>query len=128
MAPPTIRILIAIALFVHGVGHTLGFRMPARSWLLPGLGEPAPRVIGGVFWVLAAVGFIAACLGFLGILVPALWWRPPAIGSAVVSLLGLIVFWGTWPVFNTIGALSMDIAVLVSLLVLHWPPVSLFGR
>ena len=128
MAPSTIRTLIAIALFVHGVGHTLGFWKPTRSWLLPGMSEPSLRVISSIFWVLAAVGFIAACLGFLGILVPVTWWRPLAMAFAVVSLIGLIVFWNMWPVFNTIGAFSMNIAVLVALLLLHWPPVSMFGR
>ena len=127
MTPYLLRILIALALFVHGAGHTLGFWMPARSWLLP-LSEPALRVIGGAFWSLAAAGFIAACLGFLGVLLPAPWWRPLAVGSAIVSLLGIITFWGTWPAFNTAGALVMNIAVLVALLLFHWPPVSLFGR
>ncbi|MHB9106995.1 MAG: hypothetical protein ACYDCO_08065 [Armatimonadota bacterium] len=128
MAPSTLRILIALALFVHGVGHTLGFWMPARSWLLPGVGEPALRVIAGAFWILAAVGFIVACLSFLGLLLPAPWWRPLAVGSAIVSLLGIITFWGTWPAFNTAGAVAMNIAVLAALLVFHWPPASVFGR
>lgn len=127
MAPHTLRIIIALALFVHGVGHTLGFWMPARSWLLPGVGEPALRVIGGVFWVLAAVGFIAACLGFLGFLLPAHWWRPLAAGSAIISLLGIITFWGTWPAFNTAGALAMNVAVLAALLIFHWPPENLYN-
>lgn len=128
MATQTIRILIAVALFVHGIGHTLGFWMPARSWLLSGVGEPALRIVSGVFWGLAAVGFIAACLGFLGILVPTLWWRPLAIAFAIVSLLGLLLFWNTWPVFNLIGAVTMNIVVLLALLLFHWPPVSMFGK
>jgi len=127
MASPTLRIVIALALFVHGVGHTLGLWMPARSWLLS-FSEPALRVIGAVCWVLAAAGFVVACLGFLGLLVPAPWWRPLAVAAACVSLLGIFLFWGTWPVFNTIGALAMNVAVLVALLLFHWPPVSLFGR
>jgi hypothetical protein len=34
MSPQILRILIAGALFVHGVGHTLGFWMPARACAL----------------------------------------------------------------------------------------------
>jgi hypothetical protein len=128
MSPQLLRVLIAGALFVHGVGHTLGFFMPARSWLLPGAGEPVLRIVGGIIWALATVGFIAAFLGFIGFLVPAEWWRPLAIAFAVVSLLGLFLFWGTWAAFNTIGALGMNIAILVLLLWVKWPPVSLFGR
>ena len=43
MTTQTILILIVGALFVHGVGHTLGFFKPARSWMLSALGEPAHR-------------------------------------------------------------------------------------
>jgi hypothetical protein len=128
MSPQILRILIAGALFVHGVGHTLGFWMPARSWLLSGLGESTLRKISSVFWILAAVGSVAACLGFLGVLVPSNLWRQLAVGSAVVSLLGLVLFWKTWPTFNTIGALSMNIIVLITQLWLHWPPTSMFGK
>lgn len=128
MSTQTLKILIAGALFVHGVGHTLGFWMPARSWLFPKLGEPALRMISSVFWILAATGFLAALLGFLGFLVPFNLWRIIALGTAVVSLLGIVIFWNTWPTFNTIGALSMNLIVLVTQLWLHWPPPSMFGN
>ncbi|NIN99531.1 MAG: hypothetical protein GTO49_32090 [Anaerolineae bacterium] len=128
MSPQTIRILIAGALFVHAVGHTLGFWMPARSWLLPNLPESTLRIISSIFWILASIGFLASLLGFLGIVVPVEWWRSIAVVFAFVSLLGLLLFWSTWPAFNTIGAISMNLAVLVTQLWLRWPPVSLFGR
>ena len=128
MSTNIIRILIAGALFVHGVGHTLGFFMPARSWLMPNAGEPVLRVVGGVIWVLATVGFLLSLLGFLGILVPADWWRPLAVVFAFVSLLGLFLFWGTWGALNAYGALAMNAVILVTQLWLHWPPVDMFGR
>jgi hypothetical protein len=86
------------------------------------------RTISSIFWIISTVGFLAACLGFLGVLVPASLWRPLTVGSAVVSLLGLILFWNTWPAFNTLGAVGMNIAVLVTQLWLHWPPTNLFGK
>jgi len=128
MSTQILRILIAGALFVHGVGHTLGFWMPARSWLFPNLGEATLRIFSSIFWIFAAVGFLAALLGFLGVLVPSSMWRPLAVGSAIVSILGLVLFWGTWPAFNTIGALGMNIVVLVTQLWLSWPPTSMFGK
>jgi len=128
MSTQILRILIAGALFVHGVGHTLGFWMPARSWLFPNLGEPILRVISGTFWILAATGFLAALLGFLGVLVPSNLWRPLAVGTAIISILGLVLFWGTWPAFNTVGAFGMNMAVLITQLWLSWPPTSMFGR
>jgi hypothetical protein len=128
MSPQILRILIAGALFVHGVGHVLGFWMPANSWLFPKVPESTLRVVGSIFWILSAVGFLASTLGFLGFLVPAMWWRSLAVIFAVVSLLGLFLFWNTWPRFNLIGALTMNLVVLVTQLVLHWPAESLFGR
>jgi hypothetical protein len=128
MSPQILRILIAGALFVHGVGHTLGFWMPARSWVLSGLGESSLRIISSVIWILAAVGSLAACLGFLGVLVPAGFWRPIAVGAACFSILGLVLFWNTWPLFNAIGAWSMNIAILMTQLWFNWPPDGMFGK
>jgi hypothetical protein len=126
MSTQIIRILIAGALFVHGVGHTLGFWMPTRSWLFPNLGEQTSRIISSIFWILAVVGFLTALLGFLGVLVPSDMWRSIAVGSALVSIIGLVIFWNTWPTLNTIGALGMNIVVLITLLWLNWPPTSKF--
>jgi len=128
MSTNTLQILIAGALLVHGVGHILGFWRPARSWLFPNAREPVLRAVSSVLWVLVAAGFILSCLGFLGVVVPADWWRPLAVVFALVSLLGLGVFWGTWPAFNTTGALAMNVLVLVTQLWLRWPPVDMFGR
>jgi hypothetical protein len=128
MSTNLVRILIAGALFVHGVGHTLGLFMPARSWLMPNAGESTLRTLSRILWVLTAVGFLLSCLGFLSVIVPSDWWRPLAVVFAIVSLLGLGLFWGTWPAFNTVGALGMNVAILVTQLWLRWPPVELFGK
>jgi hypothetical protein len=45
-----------------------------------------------------------------------------------VSILGITLFLGTWPVFNTVAALAMNIAVLVSQLWLRWPPQAVYGH
>jgi len=129
MSPQLIRTQIAGALFVHGVGHTLGFWMPARSWVLGRfLGEPTLRVVSSVFWVVSAISFGAACLAFLGILIPYECWRSLALVTAVISLVGFILFIGNGPAFNTVGAVGMTVAVLVALSWAKWPPESLIGR
>ena len=128
MSTQTIRILIAGALFVHGIGHTLGFWKSALSLPFLDVPESTLRLIGGVIWVLVAVGFIASSMGFYGILVPANWWRPLAVVFAVVSLAGLILFGRTWPIFNLMGAYAMNIATLVALLWLHWPSPEMFSK
>jgi hypothetical protein len=82
----------------------------------------------GIIWVLVAVGFVASSMSFYGILVPTDWWRPLAVVFAAISLVGLILFGRSWPIFNFIGASAMNIAALVALLWLHWPPLVMFNR
>jgi hypothetical protein len=127
MSTQIIQILIAGALFVHGGGHTLGFFMPARSWLFPNLPPRAMRVIANIVWALAAIGFLLSALSFIGVVLPSDLWRQLAVAFAFVSLPGLILFWGMWPRFNTIGALAMNITILVTQLWLDWPPLEMFG-
>lgn len=127
MSSTMLRLLIAGALLVHGIGHTLGFWMPSRSWLLPNVGESSLKIMSRALWVLTVAGFLVTCLSFLGIVVPGEWWRALAVVFAFVSLSGLVLFWGTWPVMNMIGALAMNIAVLITQLWLRWPPNSFVG-
>ncbi len=143
MPAETIKILIAGALLLHGLGHTgalgaliwlmtigdnTGSWLPARSWLFPSLVPPAATTVASIFWVLSTIGFVAAATSFWGILVPGDAWRHLALASSVVSILGITLFLGTWPTFNTIAALAMNIAVLVTQLWLHWPSQAMFGK
>ena len=106
--------LIGGALFVHGVGHSLGFWRPTRCWLLPGANEKMLRKMSSIFWVLSMVGFVGASLSYLGILLPEAWWSTMALISACISLLGLLLFFGNWPAFNTIAAMAMNVVVLAA--------------
>ncbi len=128
MSLQTIRILIAGALLVHGIGHTLGFWKPAHSLPLLNVPEPVLKLAGGIIWILVAVGFIVSSMGFYGLFVPAHWWRPLAVIFAVISLVGLVLFGRSWPIFNFIGASGLNIAVLVALIWLQWPPLEMFNR
>jgi hypothetical protein len=85
-------------------------------------------MVAGTFWVISMLGFVAAALAFWGIVLPGDLWRPLAIGSAIVSLVGITLFFGTWPPFNTVAALAVNVAVLVSLLVVRWPAIADIGR
>jgi hypothetical protein len=40
---------------------------------------------------------------------------------AIVSLVSLLLFGRSWPAFNFIAAIAMNIAILVVLLWLDWP-------
>jgi len=132
MSDQTTRLVVAGVLLVHGLGHAgalgalvwIGLRagdtgawLPARSWLIPSM--PSPTVVAAIFWVLALVGFVAAAGAlWFGI---GDWWRSVAVVSALVSSVGIVLFFGTWPTFNTVAALGVDAAVIIALLVLRWP-------
>jgi hypothetical protein len=143
MPADTARGLIFGALMIHGLGHGgalgaltwIAFRpgdptggwAAARSWLLPALPAATATAVASGFWLVSMLGFAAAALSFWGIVLPGEAWRPLAVGSAVVSLLGIGLFFGTWPPFNTIAALTVNALVLICLLWLRWPADASLG-
>ena len=137
MSPDLTKAVIAGILLLHGFGHGgalgallwIGFRpgdetggwKAARSWILPSIPPEAATGIASAFWILSLIGFVAAALAFLGIVLPTDAWPTIAVGSAIVSLTGTVFVFGTWPPFNTVAALAVNLAVLVTQLVVHWP-------
>lgn len=138
MSDQMTRILVAGVLLLHGLGHggalgalawialrpgsNAGAWTAARSWLLPSLAPGTATLIASAFWIVALVGFVAAAAGFWFDLGD--WWRAVAVASAVVSTVGIVIFFGNWPMFNTIAALGVNVAVLVAILALNWlPPI-----
>ena len=130
-----VRILIALVLFAHGIGHVMGplqsFNVAVinpvwhgDSWLLSGLGTTATQLVGLAVWSVALVGFVAAAAVVMGWL-PADWWTPLAVGSAVVSLVGIALFPVAFPTFSTIGAALVDVIVLAAIAWQHWTPAAL---
>ena len=132
MDPQLLRIAGIVILLVHGLGHggamaalawinarpggqTGGWRA-ARSWLVPGLPAGAATAVACAFWTIALVGFAGTALAMAGLLVPVDALRPLALGSAIVSLVGIMLFLGNWPVFNTAAAIVVNVGVLVALL------------
>ena len=142
MSTQTIKLIIVGVLFLHGIahlgalaallvnwrGHDTDGWLPARSWLFPSLAPAGALTVASAFWVLSAIGFVAAALSFWDLLVPGHLWRQLAVASSIASGSGILLFLGTWPVFNTTAALGVNIAVLVALLWLNWPPVELFAK
>lgn len=140
MSPTTLRIVLSLVLFVHGIGHIMAF-FPAlnissteswhhRSWLLTGLiGDAASRVLVVILFGAAFIGFIAAGLGLIDWLVPHDSWRTLALASAVISLVALALFWNAFVAFfpNKIGAIVVNVAVLWGLLIANWPTEAAIG-
>lgn len=133
MSSTTLRTLIALGLFVHGIGHIQGVmaalglqateRWHARSWLFTGLlGDTGASILALIIWLATTIAALAAGLGLLGWLVPHAWWRTAAIVSAVVSLVGLVFYWNSLAaIFNKVGAIGVNLAILVGLVLLNWP-------
>jgi hypothetical protein len=128
-----LRILIALVLVAHGIGHSLGllhvFKVatvnPAwhgDSWILTGIvGSSVTQVVGVVLWTVALVGFVALAAVVMGWL-PATWWVPLAVASSVASLGGLLLFPIAFPPVSTIGAFVVDAAVLAAVVWFDWAP------
>jgi hypothetical protein len=150
MSPQTIKIIITAVLLLQGVAHGRAFFclagtasgggdkswIPVRSWLFPKASKKTAAAIAAVFWLLATLGFIAAALGFWGLILPGAYWRQLALVAAIVSTLGTVLFSGIWPgapdtrlsMLDTVISLVVNVAVIVALLVLQWPPLSMFGK
>jgi hypothetical protein len=143
MSEEMIKLIAAGVLLLHGLGHggalgalawirlrpgtNTGEWLAARSWLMPSLPGDAAATAAAIFWVVSLIGFVVAAMSFWGVLVPAGVWRPLAVGSALVSITGIVLFFGTWPTFNTLAALVVNVAVLVAVVWLRWPSEAILG-
>ena len=148
MSGIALRAIIAFVFAFHGVGHAMGI-IPAlgivdaggssqgwlknwssRSWLLTNLvGDTVSRIVCVILYLAALVGFVGAALALLGWGVPHDWWRTLAVVSAAISLVALLLFWNAliflFP--HKVGALAVNVATLVGLLVLNWPAEAHLG-
>jgi len=144
MSNQTIILIVGLVLLVHGIAHVgpigayLWLRSrpedknssgwtAARSWLFPSLAPTMVMVVASIFWALSIIGFVAAALGLWDIIIPREVWRQLSVISAVISSAGILLFFGTWPLFNTFAALAVNAAVLVTQLWLQWPTAAMFG-
>lgn len=127
-----LRILLAVVVGAHGVGHVLflasslglaDWGQSTRSWLL-GDGGLA-RGLGSLLWVLAVAGFVAAAIGLFG---ESDWWRTLAIVSALISIVGLILYWASPATSPAISAFVFNLLVLGALVVLNWPAAAYADR
>ena len=122
--PPAFRIVLAVILLLHGVGHGLGL-LPlfgkrlspshsADSWVLgPMLGESRARLVGAAVWAMVIALFTVAALGAMGLFLPGQWHQIAAAAS-ILSLAGLALFWNALPLLfpNKVGVLIVDLGVL----------------
>jgi hypothetical protein len=140
MTNQVLKVTIAAVLLLHGFGHlgamggifyhqarnSTGDWLSDRSWLIPSMDPQTARTVAIVFWVVAATGFVLTALGFWGVSVLASSWQWIAVVSAIVSTVGIVLFFGTWPIANTLAALGINVAVLVTQLWMDWPAQEFF--
>ena len=135
MPTSTLRLLIAIVLIIHGIGHAWGIMSAfgvtltklhsAYSWVLTKpLGSATTSIIAFLIFLLALIGFVAGGLSLMSWLIPHSAWQQLVIWSSIVSIVGLMLFQHAFPfVFpNVVGAIIIDIAALVCLICFKWPP------
>ena len=139
MTPKTLRTIIAVFLFVHGIGHGQGIvaslgllnseTWNVRSWLFDNLiGEKASRMLAMVLFIICVLGFLATAFSFLGIGIPHYAWRTMAIIFAIPSVLSLIAYWNAFAMFfNKVGAIGVNGWILIGLLLLKWPSEAEIG-
>jgi hypothetical protein len=116
-----LKILVALLLVAHGLGHVMA---PQSAFAAPGaFPRSASAVLGprltivsrggkalSLLWLIPLVGFV---LGTYGLWTGQGWWRPVLIVSAVVSLVAVLPWWNVMPRFSYLGALAADVLVLV---------------
>jgi hypothetical protein len=148
LSPSLTRIGITAVLGLHAVAHANALvglvrqafgaaqAFPAQLWPTSAIDPRAAAVIGLPLWLVATAAFALAAASFWGMTFRALPWRRLAIAGAIASLVGVGVFFGTWPgapdsfyaLLNTAIAAAVDLVVLAALLWWHWPPQPMFGR
>lgn len=95
-----VRVILTVLFLVHGLIHILGFIVPWNLTQIRGLPYKTTALYGlfdlgpggaravGLFWLLAAVGFVVAAAA---VFVDQPWWPQIAFWTAVLSLaLGLL--------------------------------------
>ena len=134
-----LRILIGVLLIIHGVIHWLLAMTPnpeapepavatffsqwSRPWLRELLSGGAIQAVAVTLAVIAGLGFVAAGMAVLDLVLPHAWWRLLAIGASVVSLILCLVFWKSWLIAGPVVAVG--IIVVVGLL--NWPVEATLG-
>jgi hypothetical protein len=134
-----LRILIGVLLLLHGAIHGILAVIPnpqatkpvaatffsewARPWLRGMLSDRALKTVAIVLAALAGLGFFAAGLAILDVLLPHDWWRALAIAASVVSLVLCAAFWNAYLVVGPVVA----VGIIVVVGFVHWPAEAVLG-
>jgi hypothetical protein len=112
--------VVAFALLAHGVGHVLFFGNAWGYWktgdgraaLFAGLPQSVEGAIG-LLWLVPLIAFMVATGAYV---TTQTWWRPALMGAAAISLLMVILWWGSLATSSAFWAVAFDLAVVGILL------------
>lgn len=133
MTAKTIKLIVFLILLVHGIGHFQGVvastgikiskTSSSSSWLLNNfLKDNTSGIICFLLYAITAVGGIIAALSFKGLVFPNHLWQTLVLFTAFSSAVSLILFPNALAMFfNKIGAIAVDVIILLSLLWFQWP-------
>lgn len=133
MSTKTIKLLVFIAILVHGIGHlqgvlsSLGVKLNKstsyKSWLLKTQSERTNRVICFFLYLFTAIFGILAALSFKDLIISHTIWQTLMIITAVLSSLALILFPNALAMFfNKAGAIAVNLITYYSLVFNgNWP-------
>jgi hypothetical protein len=119
-----IRIIVALILIAHGLGHSMGVlaawtTVPSglsnRPWLFSG-GVLADSATGRVWSLLWLAALVVTTVGGAGLLLHADWWRTVAVAGAILSLVAIVPWLPAMPAGSAFGAVGVDVLVLALLL------------
>lgn len=120
-----IRLILALLIAAHGVGHLLGVMIipmgmlqnngfNQSSWLLSNKLELNERIVKmlGFLWLIAALAFTASAYGYFYELA---WWETAIKTSMVISLALFVSWWNAFPSNIPIQANLGNIVALIAL-------------
>jgi hypothetical protein len=119
-----IKIAVLAVLIGHGLGH---FMAPQAAFVPPGaFPRQAHAIVGSdltivssagkglaLLWLVPLAGFL---IGTYGLWTGQDWWRPVLAVASIASIMSVLPWWGVMPTFSYLGAIAVDIAVLVGIL------------
>ena len=118
-----LRYIVATILLAHGIGHIMPFMaawtsqkagFSSASWVFSG-GMSVGSPVGQAFGLLGLVALLGFLAGALGLVAQQPWWPMATVAAAAVSLVTILPVVQQLAGRQYIGALAVDIAVIVAL-------------
>ncbi|NWF67532.1 MAG: hypothetical protein HXY40_00460 [Chloroflexi bacterium] len=118
------RWAVILILFLHGVGHIMGFfaawtdiavGFNTNSWIFSA-DVPIQSVVGKVFGLLWLAALLTYAWALWRLLMQREDWRLAALMASILSLGAILPWWNSLPTLSALGATFVDLVVLIALL------------